>query len=192
MQNYQQQWQRFLNGDIDAYEKVLQFHFRDLFYYGSKFSKDPEFVKDAIQDLFLTLWEKRENLGNDVPVKAYLMASLRRIMHRSAKINSRIPRVALDDINQTFEVDFSIEQKLIETEIAQIRVLKIKKSIEELPARQKEVIYLKYFQELDRSQIADIMGISPQTVSNLLQIALSQLKKHIKVEFLTLLFLLFQ
>ncbi len=192
MQDYQKQWQKFLNGEIEAFEKILQFHFRDLYYYGSKFSKDPEFVKDAIQDLFLTLWEKRENLGNDVPVKAYLMASLRRIMHRSSKINARIPSVEIDNSTHLFEVDLSVEQKLIETETDQIRVHKIKKSIEELPARQKEVIYLKFFQEMDRGQIADIMGISPQTVSNLLQIALGQLKKHFKVEFLTLLFVFFE
>ena len=139
------------------FEKVLKYHFRELYYYGSKFSKDPEFVKDAIQDFFLTLWEKRENLGHDVPVKAYLMASLRRIMHRSTKINTRLPSVSINDISQSFEVVFSVEQKLIETENAQRRVLKIKRSIEELPARQKEMIYLKYFQEMDRSHIADIM-----------------------------------
>tara|TARA_R110002124_G_scaffold89310_7_gene228397 strand:+ start:1062 stop:1640 length:579 start_codon:yes stop_codon:yes gene_type:complete len=192
MLEVEEQWRQFLKGDMEAFEKVLNIHFKDLFYYGSKFSKNQEFVKDAIQDLFLNLWEKRGNLSDDIPVKAYLMASLRRIMHRSALVQTKIPGIPLEANSQVFEVELSIEHKWIEQESTEQRAQKIKTSIEELPARQKEVIYLKYFQELNRSQISEIMGVSPQTVSNLLQIALGQLKKHFKVEFLTFFFFYFQ
>jgi DNA-directed RNA polymerase specialized sigma24 family protein len=49
-------------------------------------------------------------------------------------------------------------------------------SIEKLPPRQKEVIFLKFYQGFDRNEIAQAMDITPQTVSNLLQIALNKLK----------------
>jgi RNA polymerase sigma factor (sigma-70 family) len=45
-----------------------------------------------------------------------------------------------------------------------------------LPKRQKEIIYLKFFENLGREEIADIMQISPQAVSNLLQKALKNLR----------------
>ncbi|CAG5005659.1 hypothetical protein DYBT9275_03624 [Dyadobacter sp. CECT 9275] len=179
-------WQRFLNSDVEAFELLMNSYFRDLFHYGSKFSKNQEFVKDSIQDLFLTLWERRSNLSTNIAVKAYLMASLRRMMHRSTLVQNRLHGESADATDEIFDVEFSVEQKYIESESTHLRSLRIRQSLEELPKRQKEVIYLKYFQEMDRTQISEIMGVSPQTVSNLLQIALGQLKKHFKVELLTL------
>jgi hypothetical protein len=76
-------WQDFLAGEVSAFEKLMSDNFRLLFRYGSKFSKDRELVKDSIQDLFMILWEKRDNLSSDAAVKPYLMASLRRLMHRA-------------------------------------------------------------------------------------------------------------
>ena len=178
-------WQLFLAGNVEAFEYLMSTHFRRLFQYGSKFSKDQEFVKDCIQDLFLILWEKRENLGNDIAVKPYLMASLRRLMHRAISSKSWMAGESLDEKEGSFELEFSVEQEYIDHESTLARTRQLEKLLGELPKRQKEVIYLKYFQEMSRDQISEIMSVSPQTVSNLLQIAIKQLKKHWKAEFLT-------
>ena len=37
-------WQQFIAGDVEAFDKLMSSHFRSLFHYGSKFSKDKEFV----------------------------------------------------------------------------------------------------------------------------------------------------
>lgn len=179
-------WQRFLAGEVDAFERLMTLHFRTLFHYGSKFSKDKEFVKDNIQDLFLVLWERRQNLSSDIVVKPYMMASLRRLMHRSAKSKPLLSDYPFEDYNGDFEIEFSVEEEYIENESSLVITRKLKRLLDELPERQKEVIYLKFFQEMDRGQISEVMNISPQTVSNLLQIAIKQLKKHWKAEFLTL------
>ncbi|PWJ59396.1 RNA polymerase sigma factor (sigma-70 family) [Dyadobacter jejuensis] len=191
MQDIDLLWQQFLEGDMQALGKIMSLYYRDLFYYGSKFSKDGDFVEDAIQDLFLGIWEKRNSINGTIPAKAYLMACLRRSMHRATKAQHRFMPASIESVDAGFELSFSVEQSYIEQESAQHSLLQIRQSVEGLPARQKEVIYLKYFQSMDRSQISEVMGISPQTVSNLLQMALGQLKKHIKVEFLTLFLLHF-
>ncbi|MCF2442698.1 sigma-70 family RNA polymerase sigma factor [Dyadobacter sp. CY345] len=184
-------WQRFLAGEADAFERLMTLHFRTLFHYGSKFSKDKEFVKDNIQDLFLVLWERRQNLSSDIVVKPYMMASLRRLMHRNAKSKPLLSDYPFEDYNGDFEIEFSVEEEYIENESSLVLTQKLKRLLDELPERQKEVIYLKFFQEMDRGQISEIMNISPQTVSNLLQIAIKQLKRYWKVEFLTLLLIHF-
>ena len=178
-------WQRFLAGEVDAFDRLMTLHFKTLFHYGSKFSKDKEFVKDNIQDLFLILWERRKNLSSEIAVKPYMMASLRRLMHRNAKSRPTVSDLAFED-NGNFEIEFSVEEEYIENESSLRITQELKRLLDELPERQKEVIYLKFFQEMDRSQIAEIMSISPQTVSNLLQIAIKQLKRYWKAEFLTL------
>lgn len=178
-------WQRFIAGEVVAFDYLMSSHFRSLFHYGSKFSKDKEFVKDCIQDLFLSLWERRDNLSSDIVVKPYLMASLRRLMHRKHDQNARLEGEEYRGQEGSFLLEFSVEQQYIEQESTLLLSQKLQRLLDELPLRQKEVVYLKFFQELDRSQISEIMEVSPQTVSNLLQIAIKHLKKHWRTEFLT-------
>ncbi|MHA4742527.1 RNA polymerase sigma factor [Dyadobacter sp. MSC1_007] len=176
-------WQDFLAGEVGAFEKLMSGNFRALFRYGSKFTKDREFVKDSIQDLFLVLWEKRENLNPDAAVKPYLMASLRRLMHRHITSRAWVGNEPLADEESYFDMEFSVEHEYIEHESTAVRMQYLEKLLQELPRRQKEVVYLKFFQECTREQISEIMAISPQTVSNLLQIAIKHLKTHWKIEF---------
>jgi len=180
-------WKRFLSGDTEAFDLLMSLYFRTLFQYGSKFSKDKEFVKDCIQDLFLVLWEKRSNLNNDAAVKPYLLASLRRLMHRNILSKSWIGDETLDNNEALFEIEFSVEEQYIQNESALTRSRQLKQLLDELPKRQKEVIYLRFFQDMDRNQISEVMDITPQTVSNLLQIAIKQLKKQWIIALLTFL-----
>lgn len=180
-------WKRFLSGDTEAFDLLMSLHFRTLFQYGSKFSKDKELVKDCIQDLFLILWEKRANLNKDAAVKPYLLASLRRLMHRSTASKSWIGDETLDNQEAHFDIEFSVEEQYIQHESALTRSRQLKQLLDELPKRQKEVIYLRFFQDMDRNQISEVMDITPQTVSNLLQIAIKQLKKQWIIALLTFL-----
>ncbi|MPR36084.1 RNA polymerase sigma factor [Salmonirosea aquatica] len=177
-------WKRTLAGHVSAFETLMDSHFRLLFEYGLKFSDDEEFVKDNIQDLFLYVWEKRRNLNTNIPVKPYLMASLRRMMHRASN-TALVYNPSLENHPTLFDVKFSVEKEYIRRETTRLMSLKLKTTLEKLPPRQKEVVYLKFFQELNRDQIATVMNISPQTVSNLLQIAMKQLRKHWKAQFAT-------
>ncbi|MCF0074605.1 sigma-70 family RNA polymerase sigma factor [Dyadobacter sp. CY261] len=177
-------WQDFLAGEVRAFEKLMSDNFRLLFQYGCKFSKDRELVKDSIQDLFLVLWEKRGNLNPDAAVKPYLMASLRRLMHRQVSSRAWVGGEALQEEDDYFDIEFSVEDEYIANEAIAVRSGQLEKLLNALPRRQKEVVYLKFFQELSREQIAEVMAISPQTVSNLLQIAIKHLKAHWKAGFL--------
>lgn len=181
----QHTWRSFLEGDKTSFEKIMKHHFAALFHYGTKFSKDKEFIKDCIQDLFLQLWERRAYLSTDIVVKPYLLASLRRRIHRMGT-QQRVTEL-LKDSSDYFEMEFSIEEKFIQEESTLLLGQQIKMAIDSLPKRQKEVIYLKFYQGLERDQIAEIMDIAPQTISNLLQMAIKQLKKYWKHELIILL-----
>ena len=133
-------WQRFLAGEVEAFDRLMTLHFRTLFHYGSKFSKDKEFVKDNIQDLFLILWERRQNLSGDIAVKPYMMASLRRLMHRSSKSKPLLSDNAFDEVSGNFEIEFSVEEEYIENESSLVLTQKLGKLLDELPERQKEVV----------------------------------------------------
>jgi RNA polymerase sigma factor (sigma-70 family) len=169
-------WQAFLKGDIKAFDRLMSNHYRGLFQYGAKFSSDFNFVKDAIQDLFLYLWENRTKLAQEVSVKVYLMASLRRRMHRCK--NNDLLDVTILDESRLFDFEFSVETDFIERETTFRLSQQIKNVVALLPKRQKEIIYLRFYQNLDREQIAEVLNVTPQTVSNTLQMAFKNMRKN--------------
>lgn len=176
-------WCGMLKGDIMAFERLMVTQYRVLYHYGLKFTADQEFVKDTIQDLFLHVWERRESLNADIPPKPYLMASLRRMMNRSPLKSPLVPESLPAMYPPLPRIEFSVEKNFIQRESARVLSQRLKTLLDELPLRQKEVIYLKFYQNLDRAQIALVMDIAPQTVSNLLQMALKKLRKYWEKEF---------
>jgi RNA polymerase sigma factor (sigma-70 family) len=178
-------WALFLEGDTTAFAAIMKQHFKHLFNYGMKFCDDTELVKDTIQELFIKLWNKKANLSKSVNTKAYLTASVRRILYRKLQSQNKFENFSnYGDYNNYFDFEVSVEEKLIKKEFNADLAYKITQNLDGLPGRQKEVIYLKFFDELSRDEISEIMGISRQTVSNLLQMALKKLRLQLTMKLL--------
>jgi len=79
-------WKQFQRGDKNAFTNLVNQYSDVLYGYGQRFSADEELIRDCIQDVFLTLWHRREYLSETTCIKFYLMKALRqRIMRESTK-----------------------------------------------------------------------------------------------------------
>ncbi|MCX6336475.1 MAG: sigma-70 family RNA polymerase sigma factor [Bacteroidetes bacterium] len=171
-------WQKLRAGDPDAIASLMHLYLRPLTYYGMRFSSDRELVKDSVQELFLILWDRHRNLNVVVNLKSYLFASLRRLLLRKLKSLNKSSTISIDDYQgESFSFELGIDQKLIAVEQAKQISKHFSKLINLLPTRQREVIYLKFFVSLSRDEIASVLEISPQTVSNIIQMAMRKLKE---------------
>ena len=65
---------------------------------------------------------------------------------------------------------------IIEKQISDDKARKLKKTLSLLSKRQKEIIYLKFYQHLDHGQIAELMNLNSQSVYNLLHEAIQKLR----------------
>ena len=166
-----------LQGDQFALAQLMELYVDTLYNYGSRFSNDHTMVEDCIQNLFIGIWQRRAFLSIPLNIKSYLFSSLRRMIHRKVRLIKKVSVISLSDNDSPgFDFELSIEHSLIQKEESRIMTNKLMYLITALPKRQKEVIYLKFFENLNREEIADIMQISPQAVSNLLQKALRNLR----------------
>jgi RNA polymerase sigma factor (sigma-70 family) len=166
-----------LQGDHFALAQLMELYVDTLYNYGSRFSNDRAMVEDCIQNLFIGIWQRRDFLSTPLNIKSYLFSSLRRMIHRKVRLIKKVSVISLSDNDSPgFNFELSIEHALIQKEESRIIANKLTWLITTLPKRQKEVIYLKFFENLSREEIADIMQISPQAVSNLLQKALKNLR----------------
>jgi RNA polymerase sigma-70 factor (ECF subfamily) len=75
----------------------------------------------------------------------------------------------------------AVDQSMVQKEININNQLVITRALEKLPARQREVIFLKFYQELKNDDIEQIMGLNNQVVRNTLYKALHSLRQQMKV-----------
>lgn len=171
-------WKSFRAGDEKALEHLIRTNTTSLTYYGRKMVKNDDVIQDCIQDTFIELWKYKNRLKDLTEIKPYLFTCLRRKIIRALK---KEVYVTLDEhISESlFEVEFSIEDKLIQNEDESDKIKSINKHINSLSKRRKEIIYLKFYENLSNEEIASVMGIKYQTATNLLHEALTSLRNII-------------
>lgn len=169
-------WQKARFGDKEAFCQLCENHYKILFNYATSFTKDRELIKDQIQDLFLHLWEQRNTINEIRVITIYLIKALRNNLLQHLRRNqwNILNDNFTEDLN--FFEEINAETNLISHEIYSQNEQRIRQAIALLPKRQQEVLFLKFYQGLDHQQIADLMDINKQSVSNLLQKALITLR----------------
>jgi len=168
-------WNSFRNGNWISYGQLYDDHYRALNNYGYKFTKDVSLIEDAIHDLFVKLWTNRSTLGDTPPsVRNYLYKALRNILFRKIKAQSIFSSLENDEYDYTFEV--SCDNLLIEDEEEKLLRNTIKDILEKLPARQKEIVYLRFYEGLSYEEVAEVMAIDIHSVYKLWYKAMDGLK----------------
>ena len=202
-------WLQFKNGDRDAFAALYQKFIIPLIAYGTRLCPDRELLKDQIQELFVELWNSRENLsvpglipspgtsaattasGTSRPtargsaqgagtIRFYLLKALRYKLIRLEKHR----RIRVDGLNGQFIdtlIEASIETSIIEKEAHESWRTLLRDALSHLTLRQQEIIQLRFYQGFTHEQIAELMDVNYQSVSNLLHKALSRLKEKIKM-----------
>jgi len=170
--NDKELWSKLINGDEDALAFIYNIYFPSLYKYGMKIFTESGIVKDCIHDLFAALWFSRERLSDTDSIKYYLFASLKRRIVRHSRSG------LLHRFLETSMSTPSVEQTIIEEQTSQERSKKLEKVIKKLPKRQKEILYLRYYEGLSTQETADIMSLSIDSTYVLLSKALNYLRKH--------------
>ena len=169
-------WTKFKEGDYAAYEAIYKIYVNFLFEYGMKISADEEIVEDCIHDIFVDLWGRRKSLTITSSLKFYLLKALRRRIIYSLKSSEKRKFSQLGDFNIKFASELSHEEKMVNDQLDNDRSVAVKNALEHLTKRQKEAVYMKYYCDLEYSEIAAIMSISAEAVYNLISKSITRLK----------------
>jgi RNA polymerase sigma factor (sigma-70 family) len=168
-------WQRFRQGDEEAFTLLYQRYVRILYSYGKKLIADEAVIEDLVQDLFIDLWQSRSRLADAESPRFYLFRSLRRRIHKACNgsLNER-----WEHIDEDFHpVTLSKESEIIESEQFQKQKDELEGWLKSLPGRQYEVMILRFYQDFSYSQISEILVINEQSVRNLVQRAVCKLRQ---------------
>jgi len=175
-------WQSFRKGDKAAFQKIYFSHYRLLYNYCRKYTNDTSSVEDIIQDLFITLLERKEYLSDTDNIRFYLFSSIRRKLFKT--LNSKLFKVTdlFDNNNPAFHLEQCVEPDYGNDDEENRFQKMLVNSLNGLGERQKEIVYLRYYSSLNSKEIAEILGVSNQTVRNTLCTALVNIRKDFEDE----------
>lgn len=160
-------WSQICNGDKEALSRFYHITYSKLVNYGLKQVSNRELVKDSIQDLFLNIWEHKENLNNVNNINTYLFLSLRHKIFEHIKRQKAIDRRNKAYVENMMDETINNYDSSIAQSVDIIRRLQFFKNVLTLLShRQKQIIYLKYYDGLTTNEIASVLGIRPQSVYN--------------------------
>lgn len=170
-----QLWKQLQNGELKGLEILFRRYHEDLFYYALKLCKDKSTAEDFVQDTFLSIWNQRKSLDNVHSIKPYLLTALRNKVYNHYN-KERLILGLFDESWQIEAVQFSTEEILIlEQKRIEVRN-RLSKALNRLPARQREVIYLKFYEGMSYTEIQEILSLEYQTIRNYIHEGLKQLR----------------
>ncbi len=170
-------WLKVKDGDESAFEQFYLVHLNMLYNYGMKLCKDQGLVQDCIQDLFITIWQTKGNLTLTSSVKYYLLQALRRLIFR--KLDQK-KNLVLDESAFLGSNLRLVDDKEVFLDQPNPKLKSIKQAIGFLPKRQREALFLKYYENFDYEEIASIMSIQVSAVYKLVSAGIKKLRSGAK------------
>jgi RNA polymerase sigma factor (sigma-70 family) len=187
-QSYDQKlWKSFRNGDEEALEGLFGTYYSVLLNYGHKFTLNTYMIEESVQDLFVKLWNTRRLIGSTANVKHYLFKAYRSILFRKLQKQAANVMEKLDDEKYDFKIELAPDQKMMEMENdAELRQ-KIDAGLESLTARQREAVYLRFYEDLSYEEVSEILNLNIGGTYKLIYRALERLKDKLGPVFLGIL-----
>ena len=171
-------WQQFLEGSREAFAALYASFAPLLYNYGCKQCADPRLVEDCIQDVFEYLLAHRTQLSPVNNVRAYLVKAYRRaLLRKISNVRKNIPVGLIDEAR--FEIVISPESRLIAQQSSLRRREKVNVALNALPPRMKEVLFLRFYENLSFEDIAAIMDIDQKSVYKMIYKAFDKLRQKL-------------
>jgi RNA polymerase sigma-70 factor (ECF subfamily) len=154
--------------DRKAFEILYHKYSSKLFYAAYNLFRDKDVCEDLVQELFIDLWTKRNQL-NITSLEAYLKVAVR---HR-VLFYLRTKKASVDlTVIETLVEKYSADSKLFQDDIAHL----LEDGVAQLPEKCRQIFTLSRKEYLSNKEIATRLNISIKTVENQITIALRYLR----------------
>ncbi len=168
---------RLKNGDEQAFELLYRKYFRRLCAFANKYLHDYDVTQEVVQEVFYTIWEKREHLDSNKEILPFLFQSTKnRSLHilEHQKVEDKYQQVIQYAYSQGdfFDVQDSLLAKELEAKLGEI--------IESLPEKCRKIFLLSRQEGKKYKDIAEELNISVKTVETQMSRALKVFREELK------------
>lgn len=173
-------------GNRKIYRFIYLQHYNNLCVYLCSYTNNEQLVEDIVQNVLLKLWEKRRDINIHTSIKNYLYRAVYNTFiddyRKTKRINEKLETIRFNGLNELIENDKQLEEE---------RLIILRKALDSLPPKCKEILLLSKFEGYKYREIAEHLNISIKTVENQIVKAFKVLRKEIKKNNILSLFLSF-
>jgi RNA polymerase sigma-70 factor, ECF subfamily len=156
------------------FEQLFKSHFRLLCNIANNIVKNERAAEDIVQDVFLKLWQKKDDLKIHTNVMGYLYRATANASIDYIKNNRNV--IPLKQTIHYQKTDDNAEAVLMRKELEK----NIERAMRLLPPKCKAIFVLSRFEGMKYKEIAEHLGLSVKTVENQMGIALDKLRTELK------------
>lgn len=150
-----------------AYEEIYHAYADELYRYAYMIVRNAQLAEDVIHDVFTDLWTNKENLEKVRSIRLYLFSSIKRRALRRLKKERTFIFFDQGSYESYFEIIPSFLDELSDVQHKEAVAGKINDCIAKLSNRQREIIYLKFYQNMSYTEISQLLELDQKYVYNL-------------------------
>ncbi|KEO74231.1 RNA polymerase sigma factor [Anditalea andensis] len=162
--------------NTDAYGRLYHLYVQRLYGFVLRMAKSPELAEDIVQDIFIKLWENRDQLDPDKCIKAYMFTMAKNQLLNFIKRKAHESRIIDEILAHVPRGCKSTDNLVLENEIQQL----LDEALSSLPPQRKLIFELCRIQGLTYKQAADQLGLSDSTVNSQMVKAIRSIKEFLK------------
>lgn len=163
-------------GDASAFKSVFELYRGRVYGIAFKMLKSEPEAEEIVQDVFLTIWIRREKLTDVNDPEAYLFTIAYNTVYACLKKTSRREELINKLIDRISEIQNSTEETVVHRETQSL----INDAVLTLPPQQRAIFQLSKQSDLSYDEIADRMHLSKNTVRNHLAEAVKTVRMFLK------------
>ncbi len=169
---------RFVAGEETAFKHVFDTYWNALCAFASRYVSDPETAEDIVQGVFVRLARNPQSYSGTRSLPAYLYAATRNaaldvLRHRQV-------RDSITNSDDTLEA-LALPSVQPDAEIQNAEIVHaVHNAMQSLSPRVRLVAMHRLYDGLSRKEIAELLGVSPETVHKQLSTAMAVLREQLK------------
>jgi RNA polymerase sigma-70 factor (ECF subfamily) len=157
--------------DHGSFEDLFRSFFPPLMVFAKKILGDEDDAREVVHQVFISIWEKRQEIDLSASMKSYLFTSVHNRSLNVIRDRKKFSSAEVPDVAGEWDVSSVIESMELEEKILAI--------IRTLPEKCREVFEMSRFDGLKYSEIAKKLNISVKTVENQMSKALKILREKL-------------
>ncbi len=167
----------FIDGDEKAFESLFKVYYQMLKKVAHFITQDAEQCEEIVHDVFINIWQKRQNINPEASFKNYLITAVRNRCFNHLKAKKQTQSIDNDES----WVEELVADTYTDTK-AQVRDVQkaIDAAIDKLPEQCRLIFQLSRYEGMSYKEIAEALNIAPKTVENQIGRALKFLKTDLK------------
>ena len=167
---------RLIEGDEDAFCELYAAYKNRLIYFAMRFLNSREYAEDIFQDAFAVVWQGRRFINPDASFSAYLYTIVRNRILNQLRDLSNQDKLREQILSQAVNYTNETKDEIIANDLRQF----ISRALQQLTPRQREIFQMSRERQMSHREIAEVLGISVNTVQESISISLRTLRTYLE------------